>query len=257
MKKLTEKQKKYMDAFVEILLNSDINNYAEENVIMGRIKTGEKIPVEQYVRDLGYGDCNFNNVRLDLEGEVIDADGYIRNKDIDGYRRRFLYFAMSCIFDEVRITDDFDDDGMMNLRDDIRKYIENLFPLFNEVLNTYVDYDAFDCISAYTFSEIFNSNSKVAKLLVDIKLKALKNGENVSRYLKGAKVMPYFVLRLIKQDKSKYILQNNDTESVDYKLALFSVMDFYNTENTKILELKIKRWLELHTANSNGSGEGE
>lgn len=68
-------------------------------------------------------------------------------------------------------------------------------------------------------------------------------------------------MRLIQKQKGRYFLKNNDTDSIDYKLALFSCFSFYQEENAKLFELKMSRWEELKAEKANGNfaynGAGE
>ncbi len=234
-------------AFSLLCLNVELNDYALENVVMGRIRPGEKIPFASYVQDLGYAACDFRAVRTQMEGNVLDADERIRNRDIrEYYRRRFFNFHMSYIFDEApKESFDFGDDAMFLFEQDMRGYINNAFPLFCDILDERVEYSPFDIKPSYMAAVRRGGHFRTEKLLSDIKLKALRQGVCVDSYFVREEI-PFFVERLLEKKKGKYYLCNNDTDGVAYKLAVFSAFRLKGSENDFLLKTKIVRWAESH-----------
>ena len=82
----------------------------------------------------------------------------------------------------------------------------------------------------------------ISKFLIAIKARGLRQGECVNRYVKDLPYIPYFVQRLLRVEKNRYLLANSDTDSLDYKLAILSAIHFMSWENTKLFELKAQKW---------------
>ena len=56
--------------------------------------------------------------------------------------------------------------------------------------------------------------------------------------------MPYYVKRLLKVKKGRCLLANSDAESLDFRLAVLSAIEFMNAEHTQLFELKARKWAE-------------
>ena len=102
------------------------------------------------------------------------------------------------------------------------------------------------CADLFTpFSErqsCFESNTACAHFLFALKIKKLRRGSRIDRYINSIPFPNEYVRRLIESRKEHYILTNSDTESLDYKLALLSCFTFYTAENQAALAEKIKAW---------------
>ena len=55
-----------------------------------------------------------------------------------------------------------------------------------------------------------------------IKLRQLRQGSRIDRYIKDLPALSPYIARLIKPYKGHYLLTNSDIESLDYKLALLA-----------------------------------
>lgn len=62
--------------------------------------------------------------------------------------------------------------------------------------------------------------------LAATKIKRLRMGSRVDRYLKDIAYQAEYLTRLIKEYKGHYLLTNHDTNHLDYKLALISSFSF-------------------------------
>ncbi len=221
------------------MVNSLFNRYAIECVTMGTLQPNDKIPVEQFVRDLELEHVYSPNCKDNLLGYAITEDGKVVNQPFDYFAKEFLYSALNLFFIEAPLnTQTEDDDGVMDYKYGLREYIKGLYSTFCEILSVNVEYDFYELVCPIDKRQ----QKAVRKFLFDIKVKKLKQGKNVCRYCKETDDVPYYVQRLIENKNGKYILRNNDTNSNDYKLALLSELVFMNCEHGKLLELKMRRW---------------
>ncbi len=85
---------------------------------------------------------------------------------------------------------------------------------------------------------------KAIKFVLAIKLKGLRQGGRVDRYIAKMPFISPLLMRLLNKRKGHFYLKNNDLNSLDYKFALFSCFQFMNDYNTKLFELKMLRWEE-------------
>lgn len=117
--------------------------------------------------------------------------------------------------------------------------------MFKEIITTEVQPDLFSAVpDILDKTELRIYYQKVTKFVTAIRLKRLKQGGCVDRYVKDMSFISPFVMRLLKRKKHRYLLKNSDTNSIDYKLALLSCFQFMNDYNTKLFELKMLRWEE-------------
>ena len=63
---------------------------------------------------------------------------------------------------------------------------------------------------------------RYASFVAAIKLKQLRQGSRIDRYIKDLPALSPYIARLIKYYKGHYLLANSDIESLDYKLALLA-----------------------------------
>lgn len=237
-----------LKAFLSIDANILINLYTNENVIFGRIKENEQVPINQYLEDLGF--CNIDKFIDDLflNGHNIE-NGYVIERDFNDRCFELYRDKIDCIFDKVPIDKSFEDNGedIFHYKFGLYDYIKSLYPLFKEIITTEITPDFFA-----TVPDILDEGTKriyytkVINFVLAIKLKWLRQGSRIDRYVKDLPLISPLIMRLIKKHKGHFYLKNNDINSLDYKLALFSCFRFFNEENAKLFELKALRWEELN-----------
>ena len=131
------------------------------------------------------------------------------------------------------------------LRVGLRDYIMSLYPLFQAVLHTEVKF----CFKFYSSFPIDSAeqakiHEKIAKFLVTVIVRGLRQGSSVDRYLKDLSYIPDKIDRLLKVKNERILLANNDINSLTFKLAILSAIDFMNEDENKLFELKIWKWEE-------------
>lgn len=231
-------------AFNAISINCLMNNYALENVVLGLIDTSEIIPIEQYANDLHIQ--NLHQYRQHLEGYYIDEHERIINQNRDRLIFNFYLNHIQNIFEKnMEARYENDDSCLLPCNERLRNYLLNAFPIFLQIMNTNVEYDFYDIIPHITDAEAYENHLKLTKFITAIKLKGLRRGNSVNRYVKEIQYIPFTVNKLIKKVHNRYILIK-DSESIEYKIALFSIFPFLNDRHNQIFELKIKRWYELN-----------
>ena len=239
--------------FCCLAVNTLINSYALENVVMGNIKPNEAIPFDQYVCDLELQRYEPFSVRGEkLLGIILSDSETIVDKEFDFFLYEFFSFQMNNIFECVKYSDrQSEDDTLYPFKNGLKEYIKDLYPLFKSIITLEIDYSFYDVLPQIderkTRSDFYKM---VSRFLVAIKVKRLRQGKCVDRYLKNLPFLPCFTDRLVSKRKGKYILKNSDTNSLDYKLALLCVLRFMKEENARIFELKALMWEQYHKTKS-------
>ena len=108
----------------------------------------------------------------------------------------------------------------------LQDYLYRLYPLFRQVVITGLLPDLFCPPNVIDTDDYY---LKVRKFVAAIKLKQLRQGSRIDRYIKDLPALSPYVARLIKYYKGHYLLANSDIESIDYKLALLSCFTFPRT----------------------------
>mgnify|MGYP001048027064 CR=1 FL=1 len=222
------------------------NLYTNENIIFKRIKPTEPIPFKRYIEELG-----LQNFARFLDINHIDGH-YIDNScvaEIDFNFCCFDYFKdrIDYIFEGAPISKDYEDEenDIEHYKNGLYEYLKSIYQIFEEVINTDVMPDLFASVpNILNRRELNDYYSKTTKFVKSIKLKHLRQGGCIDRYVKELPLLSPFVKRLIKKRKGHFILANSNTDSIDYKLALLSCFRFYNEENAKLFELKLLQWEE-------------
>lgn len=222
-----------------------MNTYTLENVALGKLSPGDKIPFDGYVKDLELQQLKPYAFRDRLEGNAISSDETVVNKEWDYFAKECYTHHINYIFATAPHKQDYDDDGLFLYKLGLNEFIMGIYPLYTEILRTEVEYDVFDLVPAFT-DKVLESEcyEKISKFLVAMKMRKLRQGGCVNRYVKNLPYIPYFVQRLLKVHKNRYLLANSDTNSLDYKLAILSAIQFMNPEHSKLFELKSKQWLQ-------------
>lgn len=232
------------ETLISVFVAEDLNNYAMENAVLGRISAGERVPVDAYAADLRLPAREWNKCFEQIEGKAIDENGNLRLCEGDeSFRKDFFTFSMCLIFDKApKNSYEFDDDGLFPFKDGLKKYLLDMMPLFCEITAQPVNYDAYDLL-VQDGAAAKNNYAICREFLAAVRIKGLKKGKCVQSYLKKLSAVPYFVDKLLEKKGDKYYLCDDDTSSLGYKLALMSVIPFRNPENAALFELKAKTWL--------------
>ncbi|MCH5165078.1 MAG: hypothetical protein J1G01_01595 [Clostridiales bacterium] len=226
-----------------------MNSYAAENVVFNKIQPTAPLPFDSYIEDLELQlTARFFNINQ-MDGTLID-NGHIKDLTYDEVCFELYRDKIDLIFHEAPTYEDtytdYDND-IYHYKHGLYEYLKELYTLFCEIIAIDVTPSFFDTLPEITDkAEQRLYYNKIIRFVSAIKLKHLRQGSCVDRYVKGLRYISPFVRRLLKEHKGRYILINNDTDSLDYKFALFSCFRFYNEHNAKLLELKMLRWKELN-----------
>ena len=217
-----------------LILNALANSYAVERAAFGFDKPGDRVPIDLYSKHL-----RLNLRHDDLVGEFIDDDGLIREKSHNEFVYELFVSQMERIFDDApKDIKSKHTDEDIPLLPRFRDYLFGLLPLFNEVMNTEVEYDVFDLIPTdknNRATEYFEWKKFVTAIL----LKPLRSGSRINRYVKAFTAAPHCIKNLIEKKGKNFYLKPVDIYSSEYAFALFSLMHFMNAENNKLFELKL------------------
>lgn len=237
--------KQVYSAFTALSINSLLNQYTLENIVLGFIQPNEKIPINTYLSDLDLlNQYQFIN-RKSIVGRFIDENEQVIYPEKDKLLLEFFIYQIENIFAKAMINKYADDENYVipcNMK--LHNYLLSLFKLFKTIMNTEHDYSN---IPTNTNNLLDNENQiKISKFIVAIKLNGLRIGYCVNRYLNDIKEMPDFVKNLIKKDRHRIIL-TKDADSIEYKIAIFSIFKFLNLKHKNIFDYKIWKWYILLT----------
>ena len=187
-------QKRYTEeevigAILSFNANILMNAYTNENVIFGRINANDKIPIKQYLVDIGFRNIDRFFDKLFLNGHNI-KDGYVVEKDFNDRCYELYCDKMNAIFDNVPICKIYQTENidLFYYKFGLYDYLKGLFPLFNEIIRTEVAPDIFTAIP-----NILDEKEKqeyylaASKFLIAIKIKRLRQGRRIDRYIKNMK----------------------------------------------------------------------
>lgn len=227
-----------------MILKVLINVYTLEKVAFGELKPGEKLPFEKYVEDLNLYRYQPYVFRKFIESDIISNNETVVEKGVEEFIKECFLFQTDLIFMKApKHEGNLRNGRFLKYNRGFGEFILSLYPLFKQILQTEVDIDFLDLSSVFKVrhNEMVNYEN-ISKFLVAIKAKGLRQGSCIDRYVKNISYFPYYVKRLLKKNKNRYLLANSDTESLDYKLAILSAIHFMKFEHTKLFELKTQKW---------------
>lgn len=177
-------------------------------------------------------------------GEVIDEEEKIKIQPPEHYYRLFYNEQMEGIFDTApKYRDTSDMTGLARYKYGLGKYLQELYRVYRDILMTDTALDFFDLDPLFPDRRTLMRDSALAKrFLAAIKIKRLRMGSRVDRYLEGFTYQSEYLTRLLREYKGHYILANNDTNHLDYKLALISSFSFCTRDGKELFEWKVRAW---------------
>ena len=226
------------DTMNAMVVNVLIKNYTLENVAFGELSPNDKIPFDRFIEELDLQKFNPYSFSDIIGGSYITMDGRVANRAEDEFIMECFLFQIQNVFMSAQCSIAFGKDDFW-----FSKFIMNLYPLFKQIIKTDVE------VKPSELTPVFKDRKDetacydgIAKFLISIKARSLRQGSCVDRYVKDLPYIPYFVQRLLKQNKNRYLLANSDTDSLDYKLAILSAIHFMNWDHTKLFEQKAQKW---------------
>ncbi|MCH5161859.1 MAG: hypothetical protein J1G38_00010 [Clostridiales bacterium] len=225
-----------------------MNSYVSENVVFKQIQSNEQLPFYSYIKDLDLQSI-VRYIDIDqMDGPMIEQ-GRIKDLAYDDICFELYRDKIDLMFYEAPKYSDSDTnyaDDIYHYKHGLYEYLKELYTIFRNIVEVEVTPDFFSTIPDITDKDERRLYyDKATKFVTTIKLKHLRQGCCVNRYVKDFTLMSPFIQRLLKEHKGRYILTNNNTDSLDYKLALLSCFRFHNEYNAKLFELKALRWEEL------------
>lgn len=121
-----------------------------------------------------------------------------------------------------------EDYAILPFRYGLQDYLYRLYPLFRRIVITGTLPDLFCPSIGIDSGEYY---AKIRKFVAAIKLKLLRQGNRIDRYIKDLPALSPYVARLIKPYKGHCLLANRDIESLDYKLALLACLTLPEQQN--------------------------
>ena len=249
-----EVDRKILSVIFSLEMQVMFNGYALENIVLHNCVPGTQIPYERYIDSLELRDHENFMVRAAMPGRMIDQEEKIIDRPVEEYYKEFYNEQVSRIFENAPKRKGADEEtSIISFKYGLKEYLEELYPIFAEILSMDVRPTFFELLAELTEkSERVYNIAMMTKFISAIKIKKLRQGSRVDRYINKVTYRSVYLERLIKPYKGHYLLANSNTESLDYKLALLSCFMFCTSENEKLFELKIKRWEERKILLTNG-----
>lgn len=240
--------KEIKTAFAERMFNELLNVYTEEQLVMGRIKQGDNMPVDAFFKDCEITNDAMRRITLNnFNGTAIDKNGKVRNKPTQEYFKSFYYSRMNANFIETpAVSDDYDQDGLFMFCDEVREFITECYSLFVDVLMQDVPCKTEDLNISETARNVYGSSTVIAETLATAMAENLQRGDKLEWDIVYASYFPQPVQDIIAKSESGYTLQCADVNCLDFKLALLSVIGFRSLENAVLFESKIMAYKEAN-----------
>ena len=248
-----ETDKKILTATISLLSNILFNDFALENIVLKKITPGSNIPYNLYLEELQLKPYEIYLSRKSIAGGIIDEEEKIRIKPNQEYFTQYYIEQVNCIFKNAP-KHKYTSDSLLifPFKYDLKNYLQELYFLFEEIIDIKIEAKFFDLISNINSRVEMIANNKLSqRFIAAIKLKKLRQGSRVDRYIKDIPCPSDLLKKLYCEKNGHYILVCNDVNNIKYKLALLSCFSFHTTENQKLFELKIKKWEEKYNKKSN------
>ena len=165
---------------------------------------------------------------------------------LEDCRRNFYNYNMFRILVSCSVRKDESEDEWEEYKKQLLDYINENFALFNEVVSTKIEDTPNETISAYEFWDLVSSRLGISKLWRQIYLGRKKVGDKVKSYFDFENYLPEFVKKVVRINKNGYVRRVADASRLEYKLGLFSVFLFLMGEECGVMELKCRKYYELH-----------
>ena len=234
---------KILTVIYSIGLHVMFNRYALENIVLGIIRPGDKIPYEEYLDAFEMRDQEQYMIRGAICGNVIDQDEKIIVQPLEKYFRQFFIEQIESMFESAPKHKNSSEEDIPQYKFGLYEYLNDVYEIYKDILLTEARPDYFDYLYDFTDRrKLIRNDVLTAKFVAAIKLRKLRQGRRIDRYIKEMTFRSEYLSRLIREHKGHYILANSDTESLDYKLALISSFSFCTEKEKDLFNPKIRAW---------------
>lgn len=149
--------------------------------------------------------------------EIIKAEALFERDEV--YFKLYADNVNDIFARAPKATGTNNDYGILPFKYGLQDYLYKLYPLFRHIVITKALPDLFCPPNGVETGDYY---AKTRRFIAAIKLKQLRQGSCIDRYIKNLPTLTAYIARLIKPYKGRCLLANSDIEGLDYKLALFS-----------------------------------
>lgn len=241
---LDELDIKFLNGLCNLIANTQLDIYVLENIVSDVYQPNDRFDIYSALKDMNLSYI-FDEIKPEsFAGIFFDSAGNITNRSKDDLTFEFYTNKIELMFyDEISKSNKRLSSEYLPFKPSLRSYLLDAYNIFKEIVNIQLPNVSHDYIMPFNNQSIRRKYfAQLSKFVVAIKLKHLRQGNCVNRYIKDIPFLPKPVKRLVKKQNNNYILLNSDTDSNDYKLALFSCIYFIKQENYSLFELKSEYW---------------
>ena len=226
--------------FSIFIVNAQINNYAFELAALGKIKPKERFPIEEALRDMNLSDMVQENTDDSFyEGAAIDKNLNLQERDYDYFCREFFDFNMYSLFIGSSDKKSYE---KADCEINIENYINRLYLIFKDIMQTPAELDFCDIISEDGKDNFDAEIFLLKKFISAIFFKKIKRNSRIDKYIKPLNEIPESFKTLIVSKRNHYFLKENNIDSDDFKISVLYTLRFNLTEHYLLYRKKIKNW---------------
>lgn len=214
--------------------------YLLENIVLGKIGPGEKIPLEKYMEELRLK-CGRSELFKQLSTSMLINGDCVANRNITDFCQAYFKAQMNKLFRESCILKykSFKTGELSSDIENESEFYQKVFAVFWDVLNV-------ACGSNTIYPLQGSGLERMRKFVAAMKLMHLHPGKKVSCWLARMRDMPIYTRQMVNLQYGVYILENNDTDSIEYKLSVLSAFEFCTHENARIMAEKLNTMYEQY-----------
>lgn len=172
---------KILTVIYSIGLHVMFNRYALENIVLGIIRPGDKIPYEEYLDAFEMRDQEQYMIRGAICGNVIDQDEKIIVQPLEKYFRQFFIEQIESMFESAPKHKNSSEEDIPQYKFGLYEYLNDVYEIYKDILLTEARPDYFDYLYDFTDRrKLIRNDVLTAKFVAAIKLRKLHQGRRIS-----------------------------------------------------------------------------
>ena len=229
------KQTKNVNQVNLLIAHNAMKSYIVEKACLNELKQGDTISYKKLI-DLSCQSILDNDKSLILDTLIEKNENLLVIKNPKEYYTKLYFISrMDIIFGQFCYFNKYPTNIFNRYKKSIKPYIENLYALFCEILETNPVNISLPC----DFKKSFPPYTATIDFLIKVITKNIRANDDVTVYIKNSY---YFLDRLITFKNDKYVLINDNIYSIDFKLDILNLITFNNDNNTYVFEKKSLQW---------------
>lgn len=248
--------------FGQMIMHHTIEELVSEHIVLNVITDINKISLQNYIDIVGDSNKYINKAMLNLSAVTSNFNDIIedfKKSGLQNITKDYFYEKLCGVFNNYFMKKQhlncienaiIDENGLPDYFPmSIKRFIKNNFITFQNLAAIKESFDFSDILDAKPvppISDYIYSNCAIILTLAVIG--RIRQGRDISsllfKSLPKTSTVPNSFKRLCRIKNGKYIICNTNIDKLEFKLAVFDLIEFKNLDNKLLFNNKVNQYLK-------------